>query len=115
MNLTGALPSEFANLTFLREIDLSQNFLNGSIPTSWFSLSLVTLGVLGNNVVGTIPGEIGGIATLEELLGSANNFTGTLPPELGDLKSLTDFRIDGNRISEKIPDFIGNWINITRL
>ncbi|KAF6173330.1 hypothetical protein GIB67_027025, partial [Kingdonia uniflora] len=139
MNLTGALPSEFANLTFLREIDLSRNFLNGSIPTSWFSLPLVTLAVLGNNVVGTIPAEIGGIATLEELivednkfggsippelgklsrlrrfLGSGNNFTGTLPPELGDLKNLTDFRIDGNPISGKIPDFIGNWTNITKL
>ncbi|KAF6173358.1 hypothetical protein GIB67_027053 [Kingdonia uniflora] len=139
MNLTGALPSEFANLTFLREIDLSRNFLNGSIPTSWFSLPLVTLGVLGNNVVGTIPAKIGDIATLEELivednkiggsippelgklrrlrrfLGSGNNFTGTLPPELGDLKNLTDFRIDGNPISGKIPDFIGNWTNITKL
>ncbi|PKI54258.1 hypothetical protein CRG98_025318, partial [Punica granatum] len=95
--------------------------------------------LLGNRISGTIPTEIGDIATLEELilednmlvgaldpnlgnlsrlrrlLLSANNFTGTIPESFGNLKNLTDFRIDGSSLSGKIPEFIGNWTKLTRL
>ncbi|KAF6173357.1 hypothetical protein GIB67_027052 [Kingdonia uniflora] len=139
LNLSGILPQEFANLTHLRQIELSRNYLSGSIPRSWRSLPLTLLSVLGNNVGGTIPKEIGDIATLEELiltdnnirgplppelgklsrlkrfLCSANNLTGTLPETLGNLKNLTELRIDGNAFSGRIPDFIGNWTKLNRL
>ncbi|GKV05084.1 hypothetical protein SLEP1_g17128 [Rubroshorea leprosula] len=139
LNLAGILPPEFGNLTHLKEIDLTQNYLNGTIPSSFSKLPLVILSLLGNRLSGTIPPEIGDIATLEELvlednqfggtlpdnlgnlsrlrrlLLTANNFTGTIPESFGKLKNLTDFRIDGNRLSGKIPDFIGNWTKLTKL
>lgn len=139
LNLTGTLPAEFANLAHLRELDLSRNYINGSIPLSFAKLPLTNLSLLGNRITGTIPSEIGDISTLEELvlednqldgplpanlgrlsrlrrlLLSANNFTGTIPETFGNLKNLTDFRIDGNAISGKMPDFIGNWTELTRL
>ncbi|KAK4420440.1 putative LRR receptor-like serine/threonine-protein kinase [Sesamum alatum] len=139
LNLTGSLPVEFANLSHLRDIDLSRNYLNGSIPVIFRKLRLVTLALLGNRISGTIPKEIGDIATLEELvlednllegnlpanlgslsnlrrlLLSANNFNGTIPVTFGNLRNLTDFRIDGSRMSGKIPDFIGNWYKLERL
>ncbi|XXG67596.1 hypothetical protein AAC387_Pa06g0903 [Persea americana] len=138
-NLTGVLPEEFANLTFLQQIDLTRNYLNGSIPTTWASLPLVAVSLLGNHISGEIPKELGNISTLQELvvednqlggplppelgnlgnlqrfLASANNFTGVIPVTFGNLKNLTDFRIDGNGISGKIPDFIGNWTQLGRL
>ncbi|XP_022877328.1 probable LRR receptor-like serine/threonine-protein kinase At1g53440 [Olea europaea var. sylvestris] len=138
-NLTGTLPAEFANLTYLEELDLTRNYINGSIPPSFNRLRLRILSLLGNRISGIIPEEIGDIATLEQLilednllegnippnlgslsnlrrlLLSANNFTGTIPEEFGNLKNLTDFRIDGSRLSGKVPDLIGNWTKIERL
>ncbi|XP_022717347.1 probable LRR receptor-like serine/threonine-protein kinase At1g53440 isoform X1 [Durio zibethinus] len=138
-NLTGILPSELGNLTHLEVIDLTRNYLNGSIPSSLSQLPLTNLSLLGNRISGSIPREIGDISTLEDLvlednllegflpsnlgnlgrlrrlLISANNFTGTIPESFGDLKNLTDFRIDGSSLSGKIPNFIGNWTKLTRL
>ncbi|KAA8524026.1 hypothetical protein F0562_010543 [Nyssa sinensis] len=139
LNLTGVLPAEFANLSNLQEIDLTRNYINGSIPTTFAQLPLVILSLLGNRISGSIPEELGDIATLEQLvlednqlggplpqnlgslsrlqrlLLSANNFTGSIPETFGNLKNLTDFRIDGSALSGKIPDLIGNWTRIDRL
>ncbi|XP_059662755.1 probable LRR receptor-like serine/threonine-protein kinase At1g53430 isoform X2 [Cornus florida] len=138
-NLTGELPAEFANLSYLQEIDLTRNNINGSIPKSFGQLPLTILSLLGNRISGSIPNEIGDISTLVELvlennqlggplppnLGklsrlsrlrlSANNFNGTLPVEFSKLKNLTEFTIDGSKLSGKIPDWIGNWTRIIRL
>ncbi|XP_075480918.1 putative LRR receptor-like serine/threonine-protein kinase At1g53430 [Primulina tabacum] len=139
LNLTGTLPVEFANLTYLREIDLTRNYINGTIPASFGQLRLTTLSILGNRISGSIPEEIGSITSLEDLvlednllggnlptnlgslinlkriLFSANNFTGTIPETYGNLRNLTNFRIDGSSLSGKIPDFIGNWTKLIRL
>ncbi|KAL5707371.1 hypothetical protein ACHQM5_018276 [Ranunculus cassubicifolius] len=139
LNLTGELPVEFSNLTYLRELDLTRNYLNGPIPRSWALLPLVNISLRGNLASGSIPREFGSILTLEQLilednnlvgplpqeLGnlrrlrlahlSGNNFTGELPETFSNLKNLTDFRIDGTSISGKIPAFIGNWTKLKRL
>ncbi|KAM5586340.1 putative LRR receptor-like serine/threonine-protein kinase [Rosa sericea] len=139
LNLTGILPEEFGNLTHLQELDLTRNYINGSIPASISRAPLQVLSLLGNRLSGSIPKEIGDIATLtqlvlednllegplpqnlgslsslERLLLSANNFTGIIPESFGNLKNLTDFRIDGSRISGKIPTFIGNWTKLDRM
>ncbi|KAI5662341.1 hypothetical protein M9H77_21664 [Catharanthus roseus] len=139
LNLRGTFPAEFANLSYLKEIDLSRNYLNGTIPANFSRIPLTTLSLLGNRIGGTIPEELGDISTLEELvlednllegpipenlgslsnlrrlLLSANNFTGTIPESFGNLRNLEDFRIDGSRISGRIPDFISNWTKMSRL
>ncbi|KAJ0869442.1 putative protein kinase RLK-Pelle-DLSV family [Helianthus annuus] len=139
LNLAGVLPEEFANLTNLTEIDLSRNYINGTIPTRFSQLRVSILSLIGNRISGSIPEEIGDISTLEELvvennllegplpqslgrlprlrrfLASANNFTGTIPESYGNLTNLEDFRVDGSSLSGRIPDFIGNWTNLMRL
>ncbi|XP_074356866.1 putative LRR receptor-like serine/threonine-protein kinase At1g53440 [Apium graveolens] len=139
LNLTGELPTEFANLTHLLMIDLSRNYISGSIPRAFGQLHITNLSLGGNRIQGLIPSEIGDIDTLEELvlennqlegplpsnlgklsrlkrlLLSSNNFSGTIPESYGNLKNLTDFRIDGSALVGKIPDFIGNWTNITKM
>ncbi|KAL6311078.1 hypothetical protein AAG906_027112 [Vitis piasezkii] len=125
--------------SFFMNSDLTRNYFNGSIPTSFSRLPLVNLSLLGNRLSGSIPKEIGGIATLEELilednqlegplnenlgnlgrlrrlLLSGNSFTGTIPQNFRNLKNLIDFRIDGNNLSGKIPDLIGNWTKLDKL
>ncbi|KAK4285844.1 hypothetical protein QN277_002484 [Acacia crassicarpa] len=135
-NVAGEIPSEFGNLTHLTELDLYLNYLNGTIPTSFRHIPLVTVSLVGNRISGSIPTELGEIATLRDLvfednqfggplphsLGnlsnlrrirlSANNFTGTIPETYGNLKNMIDFSIDGSTLSGKIPSFIGNWTTI---
>ncbi|XP_042430872.1 probable LRR receptor-like serine/threonine-protein kinase At1g53440 isoform X2 [Zingiber officinale] len=136
-NLTGELPAEFANLTSLNTLDLTRNYLNGTIPVKWGTLRLTNLSLSGNRISGSIPEELGNIASLTELvleanflegsipeslgklsnltrlLLSSNNLTGELPESLGNLHNLKDL-IDGNPISGRIPSFIGNWTNLKR-
>ncbi|KAK3008781.1 hypothetical protein RJ639_014525 [Escallonia herrerae] len=92
LNLTGFLPSELANLSYLRVLSLLANRVNGSIPQ-----------------------ELGDIATLEQLILEDNQLGGHLHQNLGGLNSLRRLRIDGSKLSGKIPDFIGNWTSIKRL
>uniref|UniRef100_A0A803NXY4 non-specific serine/threonine protein kinase n=1 Tax=Cannabis sativa TaxID=3483 RepID=A0A803NXY4_CANSA len=139
LNLVGVIPEEFGSLTHLEELDLTRNYLNGSIPLSLSRAPLRVLSALGNRFSGSIPSgigeftmlrelvlennlfdgplppEIGRLSNLERLLLSANNFTGPIPETFVNLLNLTDFRIDGTRISEKIPEFIGNWTKLDRL
>ncbi|KAK8951528.1 putative LRR receptor-like serine/threonine-protein kinase [Platanthera zijinensis] len=138
-NLTGVLPDELADLTELQYLDLTRNYLNGSIPKAWATLPLVNLSVQGNRISGRIPEELGSIITLQSLVVegnllegpipdsfgklinlqrlfvSANNLSGELPESLGNLEKMNDFRIDGNPFTGKIPSFIGNWSLLNRL
>ncbi|KFK35730.1 hypothetical protein AALP_AA4G029200 [Arabis alpina] len=135
----GIIPPEFGNITQLRVIDLSRNYLTGTIPTTLSKIPLTNLSLIGNRLSGPVPSQLGDITTLTELLLesnsfsgpipsslgnlrsldrlllSANNFTGRIPESFSNLKNLTDFRIDGTSLSGKIPDFIGNWTLLNRL
>ncbi|XP_023645014.1 probable LRR receptor-like serine/threonine-protein kinase At1g53430 isoform X2 [Capsella rubella] len=137
-SLAGIIPAGFGNLTKLQEIDLSRNFLNGTIPATLSQIPLEILSLTGNRLSGPFPPQLGEISTLADvnletnlftgslpsnlgklrslkrLLLSSNNLTGQIPESFSNLKNLTEFRIDGNSVSGKIPDFIGNWTQLTR-
>ncbi|KAK7272598.1 hypothetical protein RJT34_29303 [Clitoria ternatea] len=138
-NLPGTLPPDLYRLPYLQEIDLSRNYLNGTIPKEWGSMKLVSISLLGNRLTGSIPIEITNISTLQSLvlegnqfsgnlplelgnltqiqrlLLSSNNFTGELPVTLAKLTTLQDIRIGDNQFSGKIPDFIQSWTSLAKL
>ncbi|KAK8622618.1 hypothetical protein V6N13_117527 [Hibiscus sabdariffa] len=138
-NLQGSLPKDLAKFPFLQEIDLTRNFLNGTIPPEWGSMQLVNISLLGNRLTGSIPKELGNISTLtslttefnqlsgplppelgnlpaiERMLLSSNNFTGELPETFANLTTLKDFRISDNHFTGKIPSFIQNWTKLEKL
>ncbi|KAK6773487.1 hypothetical protein RDI58_028725 [Solanum bulbocastanum] len=129
--MTGILPPEFAYLTHLQELDLTRNYLSGSIPSSYGQLRVTIFGpipkelgdiftleelVLENNLLeGPLPPNLGSLNRLKKMFLSANNLNGTIPENFSNLKNMTDFRIDGTSISGTIPDFIGNWTKMDRL
>ncbi|XP_009603858.1 putative LRR receptor-like serine/threonine-protein kinase At1g07650 [Nicotiana tabacum] len=138
-NISANVPPEFAQLRHLKQLDLSRNYLNGSIPSQWASLRLLGLSVMGNHLSGpfpkvltkiptlrnlsiegnrfsgSIPPEIGNLVHMEKLVLSSNEFTGALPPTLAKLTNLTDLRISDNNFTGKIPKFISNWTKIEKL
>ncbi|WJX67799.1 hypothetical protein P8452_52236 [Trifolium repens] len=139
-NLSGTLPREFVKLPYLQEIDLTRNYLNGSIPPQWGSMiNLVNISLLGNRLTGQIPKELGKITTLkslvlefnqlsgklpselgnlhqlERLLLTSNNFTGNLPSTFAKLTKLKQIRLGDNQFSGTLPDFIQSWSGLQRL
>lgn len=111
-NLVGTLPREMASLSFLQEIDLTRNFLNGTIPDEWAVLPLVNVSLLGNSISGQIPSWIGNLTALTNLALEANQFTGPFPKELGHLRGLQKIQASSNGFSGELPDTFANLSNL---
>ncbi|GAB2212903.1 hypothetical protein Drorol1_Dr00020905, partial [Drosera rotundifolia] len=138
-DLAGVLPKSLVNLHYLKRIDLSRNYLTGTIPREWASMNLDYLSVIvnrlsgpipaylgdfksltyisleSNQFYGTVPAELGQLVNLQSLTLSANNLTGQLPKELMNLTKLTELRLSSNNFSGKIPDYFHSWKNLQML
>lgn len=65
-----------------------------------------------NNLVGTIPVELGSLKNLKRLHLYNNKLTGKIPPELGDLSNLVGLSLVFNQLSGEIPAELGNLTNL---
>ncbi|KAG6579681.1 Receptor-like protein EIX2, partial [Cucurbita argyrosperma subsp. sororia] len=91
-------------LEVMVKIDLSQNYLVGSIPSEIAKLKeLIGLNLSHNNLTGTIPAEIGEIESLESLDLSFNQLSGPIPRSISRLNSLGDLKLSHNNLSGEIP------------
>ncbi|KAK3042632.1 hypothetical protein RJ639_000884, partial [Escallonia herrerae] len=140
MDITGAIPEELWNLTYLTNINLGQNYLTGTLPASIGNLIRIQYLSLGINALsGELPGELGNLTDLRSLGFGTNNFSGSLPRELGNLRKLEQLYFDSsgvsggipstfanlqslttvwasdNELTGSIPAFIGNWSKLTSL
>ncbi|XP_010502721.1 PREDICTED: probable leucine-rich repeat receptor-like serine/threonine-protein kinase At3g14840 isoform X2 [Camelina sativa] len=114
-NLKGSLPTEFSRLPFLQEIDLSRNYFNGSIHPKWGDSSLVNISLLGNQISGPIPKELGNLSNLLTLSLEYNQISGKLPPELGNLPNIQRLLLSSNYLSGQIPSTFANLTKLTNL
>ncbi|KAG6393833.1 hypothetical protein SASPL_144407 [Salvia splendens] len=114
-NLNGSLPVEFVRLQFLQQIELSRNFLYGTIPPQWGSLKFVNISLNGNRITGSIPEELANITSLQQLDLEYNQLSGTIPPEFGDLPQIRRLRVSDNNFIGSIPNFIQNLTNMEKL
>ena len=97
-------------------LSLDRNNLEGSMPTELGSLaSLTRLELWQNNLTGPIPPELGNLTSLEWLRLSNNELTGSIPPELSNLTSLTSFDLSGNELTGSIPPELSNLKSLTSL
>lgn len=93
------------NLPYLETLDLSNNFLNGSVPDSLSNLNrLRRLGLSSNSFSGEVPPSIGAMSSLEELLLDNNRFHGAVPASLSRLSNLRRLEIQKNNLSGVFPD-----------
>ncbi|CAL2253621.1 unnamed protein product [Prunus armeniaca] len=102
-NLQGTLPKEMARLTYLKEIDLTRNYLSGTIPPEWGSLPLVNMRITdlsGREAPFPLLENMKGMKTL--ILRSCN-ITGQLPPYLGNMKDFKTLDLSFNKLTGEIP------------
>nr|XP_043623114.1 phytosulfokine receptor 1-like [Erigeron canadensis] len=91
-------------MSFPPQLDLSHNFLNGSIWPEFGNLKkLHILDLKHNNLSGEIPSELSGMTSIETLDLSYNNLTGTIPSSLVKLSFLSKFSVAYNDLRGFIP------------
>ncbi|PWA46968.1 protein kinase-like domain-containing protein [Artemisia annua] len=107
--LEGSLSSHVGNLSFLREISLTNNSFQGTIPHELGRLSRLRFLYLDDNKFsGVIPTNLSGCNNLEDLRLSVNKLAGNIPKEMNLLSKLARLDIYNNKLTGGIPPFLGN-------
>ena len=98
------------------ELILYSNNLLYSIPPELGQLqNLERLGLDNNGLTGSIPPELGQPQNLRYLNLNSNQLTGPIPPELGQLQNLRNLDLTDNQLTGPIPPEIGQLQNLTHL
>ena len=66
------------------------------------------LDLSGNQLIGTIPPELGNLTNMRNLYLSWNELTGSIPPELGNLSNARYIELHTNHLTGSIPAGLGN-------
>ncbi|KAJ0081980.1 hypothetical protein Patl1_10405 [Pistacia atlantica] len=115
-NFINCSHTDTQGFSHIAHIDLTRNYLYGTLPTEWTSLQhLNTMSLEANQLSGTLPEELGNLTNLTELVLSSNQFVGSLPPALAKMKDLKEFIVSDNIFNGIVPEFIGEWTDLERL
>jgi Leucine rich repeat len=109
-NLDGKLPDELHVLDEMSLLDVSVNFLSGTIPAIYFEslLKLTRLHLNANSLSGSLPSNIDGLSgSLEELELSDNLLSGTIPSSIANLQKLKRLLMATNELVGSIPTEMG--------
>ncbi|ONK71552.1 uncharacterized protein A4U43_C04F9810 [Asparagus officinalis] len=116
-SLSGTIPPQISNLTFLSRLDLSNNSFSGTIPESLCFLSRLSLFVLNrNHLSGSIPPNFFNMSSLKFIYFGRNNLLGPLlvkndtfdvPPQIQELS------MSVNQFAGEMPLDISRLIRIT--
>ncbi|XP_077249503.1 uncharacterized protein LOC143889196 [Tasmannia lanceolata] len=114
--LSGTIPSTLGNLSNLVTLYLHSNKLSGTIPKEIANLkNMADLRISYNILTGSIPSTIGNLTNLVRFYLHHNKLSGTIPKEIGYLKNMADLEMSYNILTGSIPSTIGNLTNVTHL
>ncbi|MBF0430880.1 MAG: hypothetical protein HQK83_06350 [Fibrobacteria bacterium] len=98
-----------ADVNHVTEIDLYDNNLVGTIPAELGNLTGLTyLDISINSLTDTIPFELGNLNNLEELNLASNQLTGRIPLALCSLSTLRHLDLSENKLTGTIPAGLDN-------
>ncbi|KAI3884661.1 hypothetical protein MKX03_037074 [Papaver bracteatum] len=108
--LVGRIPIQLGSMSKLVILEISADYLEGSIP---ISVRLEFLGIMANNFTGPLPNSIANLSTkLIKLYIGMNPISGEIPTEIDNLVSLNGLDMEDNLLTGSIPIFIGNLPNL---
>jgi Leucine-rich repeat (LRR) protein len=112
--LIGTIPDDFGRLTKLSGLSLFMNQLSGKIPNSIGCLPrLINLKLFNNNLSDTLPLDLGRYSILEVFQVVSNyRLTGQLPQHLGDNVKLVRVVVSDNNLSGQLPKSLRNCNNL---
>jgi Leucine rich repeat/Leucine rich repeat N-terminal domain len=92
-------------------------WLTTTTPCSWYGVGcntghFLSLNLSANQLSGSIPAELGNLASLNNLDLSANQLSGGIPPQLGNLANLYWLHLNTNQLSGSIPSQLGSLANL---
>ena len=88
---------------------------------SWYGVqcdgneNVTQLSLERNNLVGSIPEEIGDLSTLQLLLMGGNQLSGTIPSSIAQLDNLTNLQLWNNQYNGALPSFISEMTQLQYL
>ncbi|KAL1548097.1 hypothetical protein AAHA92_16375 [Salvia divinorum] len=96
----------------LKILHLGNNLISGEIPNCWMKWSSLEYINLGNNFMfGRIPSSIGLLANLLSLNLDGNKLSGQIPLSIQNCTKLVKFDVGGNDLVGKIPTWIGTSLS----
>ncbi|KAK4413332.1 Receptor protein-tyrosine kinase CEPR2 [Sesamum alatum] len=105
--ISGVLPSELSKCMNLRVLNVSDNYLNGSVPDFSMLKNLEILDLSDNSFSGAFPSWVGNLTGLVSLgLGDNDYDEGEIPESLGNLKNLYWLYLAGSNLTGEIPESI---------
>ncbi|XP_030441733.2 receptor-like protein EIX2 [Syzygium oleosum] len=105
--LNGSIPTSICKLEFLNALHLGRNELVGEVPTCWKESPRTLLDISSNKLSGVIPTSLGNLIRLTSLHLNNNNLHGEIPVTLNYCRTLLILDLGENKISGSVPHWIG--------
>nr|GMD43365.1 receptor-like protein 12 [Ipomoea batatas] len=114
-SFTGPIPESICNASYLQVLDLSNNKLNGILPSCLFGKFGFVLGVLNlgkNQFTGNIPDSFPSNCALKTLDLSRNVLEGRIPSSLINCAFLEFLNLESNKIVDAFPCPLKNLLSL---
>lgn len=113
-NLGGELGENLGAFVSIIQIDLSNNHIGGTIPSS-LPLTIKSLMLSGNELTGNIPASLSMLGQMTDLSLNNNHLTGEIPDSFQQLLPLTNLDLSANNLSGPLPLSMANLSSVTTL
>ena len=103
--LQGSIPESISRLTLLKDIYLGSNWLTGPVPTFQHFEQLRTIEIFDNVLNGTLPSTLGMLSKLTSIISFGNALSGTIPTDITSLPHLVFLDLGRNNLTGSLPYF----------
>nr|XP_027099007.1 probable LRR receptor-like serine/threonine-protein kinase At3g47570 [Coffea arabica] len=112
-SLTGVIPTTIKWLLKLQMIDLNDNQIQGA--SFWILRDILELDMSANYLTGTLPTEIGSFKALITLNFSNNQYLGEIPSTIGALQGFQELSLEHKKLQGSIPNSMKNMLQLRHL